>query len=151
MAVVLTQQWHRLPVAATSVAAVVLLTFGTGISDHLLGSGVHATDSLSNPRQAIFDELTPEETRAVAKYVVDAMNTKEIHMKTTYYPDIPLTALGAAAMGNLDPMYDAMLPHGHNYIVGTTAVTLLPPAKDAALAYVDGTSDERPAPRAHTS
>ena len=37
-----------------------------------------------------------------------------------------------------------MLPHGHNYIAGTTAVTLFPSAKDAALAYVDGISDERP-------
>ena len=132
----------RLLAALILIAASAYFAVPAAISLFLVSANVQ--DEASNPRQAIFDELSPAETRAVAKYVVDAMTTKDIEMKTTYFPEIPLSALASAAFGDMAPLYDSMLPHGHNYIAGTTAVTLFPPAKDAALAYVDGISDERP-------
>lgn len=71
------------------------------------------------PREAIFDELTAHETKAVAAYVVANMP----NVRTSMYPD--------------------GMPDG-DYITGTSAIELIPPPKAAALAYIDHETDERP-------
>ena len=115
----------RLPSTPSILALLVaaLLGYLAGLhGDHQLTSltSTLAKDEASNPRQTIFDELTAVETRAVAAYVVSRMP----HVKTSMFP-----------LGGADG----------DYISGTSAVELIAPEKQSALAYVDGRSDERPA------
>ena len=87
---------------------------------------IEPSDTASNPRHAIVDELTAAETRAVAAYVVANIPG----VKTTMYPD-------GGSEGD--------------YMSGTSAVELLLPDKATALAYIDGKTDTRPARYARVS
>lgn len=98
---------------------------------------------MNNPRQTIFDALSPAETRAVAKYVVDNMGVKASFLPNLMSGDGFGSLLGAVT-GDMDGMMEMMRANG-DYLTGTTAVEVLLPEKAAALAYVDGTSDMRPA------
>jgi hypothetical protein len=100
-------------------AGAMLVAFLAGrLSGTLATSTSPAPDVPSNPRQAIFDELTAAETRAVARYVV------------AHLPGVKTSMFGGGA--------DA------DYITGASAIELLPPAKAAALAFVDGKTSTRP-------
>lgn len=90
-----------------------------GPSSSVFGGRKLVQVSLNTPRQAIFDELSAAETRAVAAYVIGEM------------PNVKTSMWGGAG------------PDG-DYITGTSAVELIPPPKAAALAYVDGESNTPP-------
>ena len=113
-------------ILALLLAAIIGYLFGKHTPPASSITIIEPSDTASNPRHAIVDELTAAETRAVAAYVVANIPG----VKTTMYPD-------GGSEGD--------------YMSGTSAVELLLPDKATALAYIDGKTDTRPARYARVS
>ena len=80
-------------------------------------SGLAPLPSLLDTRSWVYDELSPAETRTIAKFVAKQLDVKP-------------SMAGGRTTGNA--------------LSGTESVVLIPPDKAAARAYVDGKTDEPP-------